>query len=207
MGDFKIVLIENSNEQIIPGPFELDLRDLGVDMTDPIRYVYYNADYNVPLNPKRFTVDLNDPVLNPYKGLEGDPSIQSLVHKNPRMVIFTSTAPSDIVRGILHSFDTAYPQIPDGGPGIIYIELNPNTVLNPVNPIQAKMDMALIESRIKSKLNIVSRVNSVVLTASTYYKSQGGASYAGAVFNIKNTKPAHPIADELLDSICRLKLR
>ena len=125
-------------------------------------------------------------------------------YKNPRFMVFVSAVMPDRIRSILDSLNHAYKQIPKGGPGIIYIEINTSLYRNPEEIAKA---FQFVEKRINGKLNLVKRVNSVILTASSYFQKGDKTFYKVEMTHFKNSNPTSSLSDRFLAIISNVKIR
>ena len=112
-------------------------------------------------------------------------SIQSdedLLFRNFRFFGFKSANEPDRIKGIIEAFEDAYEQIPPSGPGIIYIDIF-------IYPSPVQQDLIRLDQMINGKLNVIHRVNAVVLTTSFFVKEKEKLSLRGIHKIIYNKNP------------------
>jgi hypothetical protein len=166
-------------EKVEKDAFLVDLKQYGIDMNYPTLFVYQHADV-------KFSSSLE------------------MESKNRRAMVFASTQMSDRVKGILDSFDTAYKQIPESGAGVIYIEINKSLYKDSV---EISRDLSIVRKKINGKLNVVSRVNAVILTVSSYFQKDEKAFYTIEMNQFKNLKPLKTLSSIFLNDLARVKIR
>lgn len=130
-------------------------------------------------------------------------------HKNPTLVMFRSISYlDDVVDGIVEQLNKAYRQIPERGPGIVFLESR----LSFLNT-RVQESLEELQRRLEGKLNIVGRVNLIVLTRSHFVRQNRKIDDREAVVIarvvesriVRNQKPASAIAKSIFDKICSLK--
>lgn len=177
---FEIILKELAEfEKPIKGSFYVNLEEFGFGIDEPTIILYQHADI-------KFSNDLK------------------IEHKNPRFVAFVSTLLPDRIKGILRSLNHAYKQIPKSGPGIVYIDIN--TALYK-NRQEITRDLTILRKRIEGKLNLMGRLNAVILTASSYFQDKEKTFYGIEIASFKNSNPIKPLSKQFLDEICKVKIR
>ena len=105
--------------------------------------------------------------------------------KNPKFIGFKSAAEPDRITGVLRSLNKSYKQIPRKGPGLVYIEIHPSNAL--------QWDFNRLEEKIRGKLNLIKRVNAVVLTATFIEIKKEGIVYRHKSRVIENVNPRSPL--------------
>lgn len=178
--DFEVILKELGQfEKPNKGAFLVDLKEFGIDKTYPTLFLYQRADV-------KFSGSLE------------------VENKNRRLMAFASTQMADRVKGILESFDHAYKQIPKSGAGVIYIEINTSLYRN---YDEIERDLSFIRKKINGKLNVVKRVNAVILTASSYFQKDRKAFYTVRISHFKNLKPLKTLSSTFLNDLAKVKIR
>jgi hypothetical protein len=130
-------------------------------------------------------------------------------HKNPTVVMFRNISyQEELINGILGLLNKAYRQIPEHETGIIFIE----TRLSFGNQI-IKETLNDLENKLKGKLNLVGRINGVILTRSHFSQRNVKIKNKDAVLIARivesklmpNKKPNVKISSKLFDEITHLK--
>ncbi len=82
---------------------------------------------------------------------------ENLYVKNPQCIAFGTQDLPDRIKGVIQAFDTAYKQIPQKGPGLIYIDIFPSKMI--------KSDFMRLRDQLYGKLAVIKRVNAVIISA------------------------------------------
>jgi hypothetical protein len=179
-GDFEIISKELGEfDEIFKGSFSINLDEFGVKANFPTAIFYQNA---IVRFSETFKVE----------------------YKNPRFIGFVSTVIPDRIKSILGSLDHAYKQIPKGGPGIVYIEINTSLYKDPQ---EIARDLEFVKKRLNGKLNLITRVNAAILTASSYVQKEEKTFYRVEISCFRNSNPASHLGDQFLTDISKVKIR
>lgn len=91
--------------------------------------------------------------------------------RNPRYFTFSSDKPSDKYMTALNAFKSATGQLPESGPGVIWIRL-----AHPRNSAKAHSELEKLASKLKSQLsaNQNTRVNAVILSSRVFERNAEG---------------------------------
>ena len=85
-------------------------------------------------------------------------------YKNPAFVMFRNISFLDgIVESVVRLLDKAYTQIPNQGPGVVFIETH-----LPLGKTTTKAPLETLKRKMEGKLNIIGRVNSIFLTNTVF---------------------------------------
>jgi hypothetical protein len=114
--------------------------------------------------------------------------------RNPVIVAFKNTQPSDKVTGIINAFKSAVGQLPEEGPSVVWIRIPDNAW---VDKLDRSFNQA--EGLIKSELtgNHNQRVNAVILMTRVFRKLQEadktGLAYSPVTMTIVHQNPRCPV--------------
>lgn len=88
-----------------------------------------------------------------------------VIVRNPKFFGFTNMNPSDKYAGVMNSFNSAVGQLPETGPGVIWIR-----VPYPIGDTRAQEDLDAMAAKLQAELSGThnSRVNSVILSARVF---------------------------------------
>ena len=115
-----------------------------------------------------------------------------ILWKNPKFVAFESVAEEvelarkSFVRGVVSSLNQKYKQIPPRGPGLIYVDVVPHESFR-------EEDYQLLEEEIRGRLNVIGRVNAVIISAPLIEKRADGIAYRKVTHTTKNRSPDSPL--------------
>jgi hypothetical protein len=130
-------------------------------------------------------------------------------YKNPAFVMFRNISAFDnIVQSVVHLVDKAYSQIPKQGPSIIFIETH-----LPFGKQTIRAPLELLKSKLVGKLNIIGRVNRIVMTDTRFTQRNIKANERNAVVIAKtvestillNKKPTTEISNDTAEKIGQMK--
>ena len=130
-------------------------------------------------------------------------------YKNPTLVMFQNISYlDDLIDGLVELLNKAYRQIPKNGLGIVFLEAR----LSFLNQ-QIKETLQDLENRLKGKLNLIGRVNMVILTRSHFSQRNVKIEGRDAVVIarmvesriVPNLKPTFQISQGTLEKIAHLK--
>lgn len=133
----------------------------------------------------------------------------SSTYKYPTVVMFRNISYlDDLVKGAVGAINKAYSQIPENGPSIIFLE-------NRISYFDKNLQKVAsnLQRRIQGKLNLISRVNKVILTRSYFDRKRFkiGKKPAIGIFRkvesriINNPTPARSLCLEFDEKIKNLK--
>ncbi|MCD6263689.1 hypothetical protein J7L60_04705 [Candidatus Bathyarchaeota archaeon] len=130
-------------------------------------------------------------------------------HKNPTFVMFRNISYiNDLTDGIVELLNKAYSQIPKEGPGIVFLE-TPLSYLNQ----SIKGSLQDLERKLIGKLNIIGRINMVILTRSYLKERRIKVNNRNALIItrqiesriISNRKPRTSVPQDIISRIKALK--
>lgn len=130
-------------------------------------------------------------------------------HKNPTFIMFRNISYLDtMVKGIVELLNKAYSQIPEKGTGIVFLEARLSFLNQRISE-----SLEELQRKLEGKLNLIERVNMIILTRSYFSKKNMKINNRDAVVItrvvesriIPDQKPASPISKGTLNKIRNLK--
>lgn len=130
-------------------------------------------------------------------------------YKNPTFVMFRNISYlDDMIDGIVELLNKAYHQILENGPGIVFLEAHLSFLDQNI-----KESLQDLENRLKRKLNLISRVNAIIITRSYFSEERVKVANKEAVViarkvesrTIPNTRPASSISRDSFKKILSLR--
>jgi len=114
--------------------------------------------------------------------------------KNPAIMAFKNSLPSDLVSGILNDFKAAVKQLPKEGPGVIWIRIPDNSWAKSIDQ-SFKQAEKLIRNKIGGMQN--RRVNAVIILTRIFQKLEKdgsqGLEYRPLMMTIEHSNPRYRI--------------
>ena len=113
--------------------------------------------------------------------------------RNPIILAFKNTQPSDKVRGIVNAFKAAVAQLPEEGPGVVWIRIPDNAWVDKLDHAFEQAE-AIIREQLDGNDN--RRVNAVILMTRIFRKLQEGdtvgRAYSPVALTIVHSNPRCP---------------
>lgn len=116
--------------------------------------------------------------------------------KNPFVIGFSNSQPSDKVSGIIHGFNSAVGQLPKEGPGVVWIRVPDNSWNDDFDASIAKAE-SMLKSELQGEMN--RRVNAVFLMTRIVHQvqngSENGLAYRPVLLAVQHTNPRRTVVD------------
>jgi hypothetical protein len=110
--------------------------------------------------------------------------------RNPVVIAFKNAAPSDKVTGIVHALKSAVGQLPEEGPGVVWIRIPDNAWVDHLDRSFQQAE-AIIKTELSGSHN--QRVNAVILMTRIFRKLQNaetsGLAYTPVIVTIEHQNP------------------